>query len=83
MLVVDVKSSYDILLGRDWLHAVSAVGNYRRNSYIISKDGNEITLAGRTYDANEVELPEDSQDSSIEKERNRALTMIPTIEVME
>jgi hypothetical protein len=71
MPVVDAKSSYDILLGRDWLHAVSAVGNYRRNSYIISKDGNEITLAGKTYDTTEVELPENSQDSSVENEKER------------
>ena len=31
MPVIDVKGSYDILLGRDWLHAVSAIGNYRKN----------------------------------------------------
>ena len=64
-----MKSSYDILLSRDWLHAVSIVGNYQWNSYIILKDSNEITLTGKIYDANEVELPEDSQDSSIEKEK--------------
>ena len=63
MPVMDSRGSYDILLGRDWLHMVSTIGNYRTNQYVISKDGKEVTLAGCEYTTVEVELPEDSDDS--------------------
>ena len=68
MPVMDSKGSYDILLGRDWLHAVSAVGNYRMNQYVISKDGKEVTLAGRRYTTAEVELPDGSEESDKREE---------------
>ena len=59
MPVMDAKGSYDILLGRDWLHAVNAIGNYRKNTYVISKDGREVMLSGKMYTVEEVELPQD------------------------
>jgi len=47
MPVVDAKGSYDILLGRDWLSAMQAVGDYKSNTYRIQKDGIEVVLQGR------------------------------------
>lgn len=70
MPVMDSKGSYDILLGRDWLHAVNAVGQYRKNEYSISNKGMEAVLVGKEFTTKEVELSseeetdEDSDDES-------------------
>lgn len=64
MPVVDSRDSYDILLGRDWLHAVNAVARYAKNQYKISKDGKQAKLQGRIYTQHEVELGSSSSDSS-------------------
>src|SRR3954469_4554530 len=63
MPVVDSKDSYDVLLGRDWLHAVDAVARYSKNYYKISKDGKEAKLQGRIYTQKEVELATSSSES--------------------
>lgn len=64
MPVVDSKDSYDILLGRDWLHAVNAVARYAKNQYKISRDGKHAKLQGRIYTQREVELASSSTESS-------------------
>src|SRR4051812_45056175 len=63
MPVIDSQDSYDILLGRDWLHAVNAIANYAKNEYHISKDGKEAKLQGRIYTQEEVELGSSSDES--------------------
>ncbi len=70
MPVFDSHNSYDILLGRDWLYAVKAVGEYDKNSYKISKGGKEATLRGKVFTRKEVELAADSSsdESSDEEE---------------
>src|SRR5436305_13273663 len=69
MPVMDSKGSYDILLGRDWLHAVNAVGDYEKNQYTITNKGKQAILAGKVYTTREVELSsadEGSDDSEEE-----------------
>src|SRR5436305_8411893 len=74
MPVMDSKGSYDILLGRDWLHAVNAVGDYEKNQYTITNKGKQAILAGKVYTTREVELlsadegSEDFEDESSEEE---------------
>ena len=63
MPVVDSRDSYDILLGRDWLHAVNAVAKYSENMYKISKNGVKAKLQGRIYTQKEVELATSSSES--------------------
>jgi len=63
MPVVDSRDSYDVLLGRDWLHAVNAVAKYSKNLYKISKDGVEAKLQGHIYTQKEVELTTSSSES--------------------
>ena len=63
MPVVDSKNSYDILLGRDWLHAVNAVAKYSQNMYKISKNGVKAKLQGRIYTQREVKLATSSSES--------------------
>src|SRR3954463_8099348 len=63
MPVVDSRDSYDILLGRDWLHAVNAVAKYSKNMYKISKDGVSAKLQGCIYTQKEVELATSSSES--------------------
>ena len=72
MSVVDSKDSYDILLGRDWLHKVKAIGTYGENKYSIQAGGKTATLQGQKFSQNEVKLSDsssegedsDSEDSS-------------------
>src|SRR5438874_2072906 len=49
--IVDAKGTYDLLLGRDWLKAVQAVGNYRHNTYTIESSSNsqETSTVIRNY----------------------------------
>ena len=63
MPVVDSKNLYDILLGRDWLHAVNAVAHYAKNQYKISRDGKTAKLQGCIYTQREVELASSSSES--------------------
>jgi hypothetical protein len=62
MPVVEANNSYDVLLSRDWLHAVNAVAHYKQNQYKISRKGREATLQGQIYTQREVELTNDSSD---------------------
>jgi hypothetical protein len=49
MPVVESNDTYDVLLGRDWFHAVNAVAHYSQNRYKISCKGKEALLQGRLY----------------------------------
>src|SRR5436305_5966679 len=63
MLVMDSKGSYNILLGRNWLHAVNAVGDYKKNQYTITNKGKQAILAGKVYTTREVELSSAAEES--------------------
>jgi deoxyuridine 5'-triphosphate nucleotidohydrolase len=68
MPIVDSKNSYDILLGRDWLHLTKAIGDYEENSYVITVDGKKEKLQGQQYTKAEVTLS--SSDSEEESEED-------------
>src|SRR4051812_31398661 len=68
MPVVDSNDSYDVLLGRDWLHAVDAVAHYSKNQYSISRKGKSAVLQGRIYTQKEVELSYDSSTTESESD---------------
>jgi hypothetical protein len=64
MPIVDSKGTYDILLGRDWLHAVQAIGDYANNTYTISKDGKEVLLTGKVTSPSSSALPRSTDNKS-------------------
>lgn len=64
MPVVDSKNTYDILLGRDWLHQTKAVGTYDENAYVIQAGGKTVRLEGQRYTKAEVVLSDSSSEGS-------------------
>ncbi|TMC14077.1 MAG: hypothetical protein E6J34_24045, partial [Chloroflexi bacterium] len=67
MPVIDSQGTYDVLLGRDWLHAVDAVARYSKNQYKISRKGKSATLQGQLYTQKEVQLPASSSSDEGEE----------------
>lgn len=70
LLVAESNSTYDILLGRDWLHLVNAKGNYVKNTYTIEAGGNSAKLKGQVYQASEVTLSDSSAEETSSEEES-------------
>ena len=69
LLVAESNSTYDILLGRDWLHLVNAKGNYVKNMYMIEAGGNSAKLKGQVYQVSKVTLSDSlAKETSSEEE---------------
>src|SRR4051812_5533813 len=74
MPIVDSQNSYDILLGRDWLFQVKAVGDYDKNTYTIQANGKTAKLQGQQYTKAEVVLSDSSneEDSSSSEDEDES-----------
>ena len=70
LLVAESNSTYDILLGRDWLHMVNAKGNYVKNTYTIEAGGKSAKLKGQVYQASEVTLSDSSAEETSSEEES-------------
>ena len=71
LLVAESNSTYDILLGRDWLFKVNAKGNYIKNTYTIEAGGKTAKLKGQVFQESEVTLSDSSaEETSSEEEES-------------